>query len=299
MRKRIGYTLLLLLFLMTICAGTAVFASEEEGIEIVETEPVDESIFEAEPTPTPAPPISQLKKKKGRWVKKKGYYYYCKANGKKLKKGIHEIGGKKYYFDKKGRQRTGWRKVNGHTYFFRLKNGKGGYMIKGKKVNGIRLKKSGRASPQGERARQKLSLLLEVQKITDGIGKPTTPKDKRLKSCYKYIKRHYNAGIVPALGQTEGNWDLNYLQYMLDHGYGDCLCFATIFAYCATAIGYRNVLCVNNTKHCWAEIEKKFYDPHWDKCLGVDCYGCPASLSGVDGRPHWVDGRFIILNCDK
>ena len=239
------------------------------------------------------------RKKKQGWVIRKGYVYFYTAEGKKLKNGIHEIGRKKYYFDKKGRQRTGWRKVHGHSYFFRYANGKNGYMVTGKKVDGIRLKKNGRAAPQGTRAKRKLPIVVEVQKLADKVGKPTMRKSKILWRCFEYVKSHYGGAIVPELGHSAGDWDLDYVSYMLKHGSGDCYCFGATFAYYANALGFKNVLTVNDDGHGWTEIDGKTYDVNWAKVIGSQkCYAVPASLSGKDGRPNWAAYRTYWRNCD-
>ena len=234
----------------------------------------------------------------GKWVKKNGYYYYYRGK-KKLKKGIYEIGSRKYCFDKKGRQLTGWRKVGKKVYYFRCKNGKKGYMLTGQEVNGIRLKKTGRAAPKSERAKRKLKILLRARKIADKAVRPTMKKKAKLRACFEYVQKYYRSFVMEELGNSKGSWDLNYAEYMMDHGGGDCYGYAYLFAYLAVSIGCKDVLCVNNGMHGWAEIDGKFYDPHWDLWIKVDCFATPASESGTGGRPHWVGHRHNIKNCDK
>ena len=43
------------------------------------------------------------------WKRKNGYY--CCYKGSKKLTGLQKISGKTYYFDSKGRQKTGWRKI--------------------------------------------------------------------------------------------------------------------------------------------------------------------------------------------
>ena len=249
-------------------------------------------------TPTPAPkPVK--KKKKGKWVKKDGYCYYYTSRKKKLKKGVHEIGGKKYYFDEKGRQRTGWRKVGKHIYYFRCKTGKAGYMLAGRKVDGIRLKKNGRAAPKGTRAKEKLPLLIRVQKIVDDLVPVRMSKTKKLRIFFDYVKNHFKSSILPPYSLAHGNWDLTYLKYMLDHGSGDCVSYAVTFAYLANAAGFKDARCVNDGSHSWAEVDGKYYDPHWELWCKMDCFSIPGSMSGTGGRPDWAAHRYHIRNCDK
>lgn len=253
-----------------------------------------------EPTPTPSPASpKKTAAKTGKWVKKDGYCYYYTGKKKKLGKGIQTIGKRQYCFDAKGRQLTGWRKVGKDYYFFRCKNGRGGYMVTRQKVDGISLKANGKAVPKDSRAKEKLPLLIRIQKVADSLVKPLTDPSKKLRVCYDYITHRFHNILIGGIDLTRGNWDLKYMAFMLDHGGGDCVSYAATFAYLANAIGYKNVRIVNNGAHAWAEIGDRFYDPHWEQGLHVDCYAAPASLSGTGGRPHWVGRRFHILRCDK
>ena len=291
-------------FLLAACPVSVTAASDKAAVSAERSAALKEAKTPASSGGTAGEDVSgsktPAKKKTGKWVRKKGYYYYYDENGKKLKNGIHEIGKKKYYFDRKGRQRTGWRKIKGHAYFFRYENGKGGYMVTGRKVDGIRLKKSGRAAPKGSRARKKLPVLLEIQKQVDGVVKPAMKSSKKLKKCFEYVKNHYGRWVIPELGHSAGDWDLEYVSYMLKYGHGDCYCFGATFAYYANALGFKNVLTVNDDGHGWTEIGGKVYDSHWAAVIGSDkCYAVPDSLSGRDGRPNWAKYRLYSRNCDK
>ncbi len=236
---------------------------------------------------------------KNKWVSSRGYFYYYNAQGKKLKNGIYEIRGKKYCFDEYGRQRGGWRRIGGKTRFFYPGNKGQGYMVTGKKVDGIWLKKDGTAYPFTERARKKLPILLQVQSIVDGIVRPEQKLYEKCRVCFEYVKSHYTDHTIPDLGHISGDWDLTYAGFMLKNGYGDCYCFGATFAYFANAIGYDNALAVNSGGHGWAEIAGRFYDPEWARVIGSDkCYSVPVSLSGTGGRPNWAAYRTYIKNAD-
>ena len=292
-RYFVGIISLILLF--------SVLSVHVEAAEIVKataSSTATSSVESSAPSGNPNTPAASGKQT-GKWTKKKGYYYYYR-NGKKLKNGIYQINQKKYYFDKKGKQRTGWRKIGKHTYFFKYQNGKNGYMLAGKKVDGITLKKNGRAAPKGSRARKKLPILVKVQKMTDKIVTPTMSKSKKLKICFKYVKDHFDRYDIQDLGHERQNWELEYVAFMLDHGFGDCYCEAATFAYFANAVGYSHVLSVNSGGHGWTEINGKFYDPNWANVIGTDkCYAVPASLSGVAGRPNWAAYGLYYADCDK
>lgn len=69
---------------------------------------------------------AQKTKVTSKWIKKNGYYYYVNRNGKLLKNGIYTIKGNRYWFDKKGRRKSGTYKSpkDGFYYVFSKKNGK-------------------------------------------------------------------------------------------------------------------------------------------------------------------------------
>lgn len=69
---------------------------------------------------------------------------YAKADGKKLK-GLQTIDDKTYYFDKKGVQRTGWRKIKGSYYYFNIASKAEGHMVTSKVVCGVNLGENGAA----------------------------------------------------------------------------------------------------------------------------------------------------------
>ena len=241
---------------------------------------------------------ADVKKPVVRWTKKGGYDY-CYVDGKKKKNGIFEIDGKSYYFDKKGRQLTGWRKIGKKAYFFRNARGKNGYMEKGKKVDGIKLNKNGQAVPNTGRAKKKLPILIKCRKIVDKLTFPAMKEKEKLRSCFDYVNTHFNSNYVPDLSR-EKNWDLVYAEKMLELGYGDCYSHAVTFAYLAHAAGSKNVQCIHNGGHSWVKIGKRYYDPHWERCVGVSCFAVSKSGAGKYGRPYWPgESPQYIKKCSK
>ena len=237
---------------------------------------------------------------KYKWVARDQYYYFYNKEGKMLKNGIYLIRGKKYYFDAEGRQRTGWRKVGGGCYFFRDHNAASGYMVKNSTVDGIYLNRYGRAVLKTARNKAKLPVMLKILAITDRIIKPGMKSSEKLKTCFLYARNHFRDHAIPDIGLKNADWDLIYAKFMLDHGYGNCYCFAALFAYMANAIGYSTVYAVNDTGHGWTEIGGKFYDVEWSQVIGVDkCYAVPASLSGKDRRPNWAANRVVLTDVNK
>ena len=62
---------------------------------------------------------SQKEAKKKGWFKFNGHLRYRMANGKIIKKSFKKIGGKRFFFNKKGNLVTGWKTIKGKRYFFR------------------------------------------------------------------------------------------------------------------------------------------------------------------------------------
>ena len=232
---------------------------------------------------------------KYQWVEKDQYYYFYNKDGQLYKNGIYLIKAKKYCFDSEGRQLTGWRKVGKGTYFFRHQNAEKGYMLKSCKADGVKLNQYGRAVPDTARAKAKLPILLRTAVMNDTIVKPGMKPSKKLRICYDYAIRHFWEINIRDLGHKSGDWDINYAKFMLDHRYGTCYCYASVFAYMANAIGYKSVLVVNNDDHCWTEIGGKIYDVEWGKNIGADkCYAVSPALSAKDGRQNWARWRPYI-----
>ena len=86
---------------------------------------------------------------------------------------------------------------------------------------------------------------------------------------------------------------------VIEQGLGGCYCYAAVFAYLANAVGYHDVLTVNDTGHGWVEIGGRYYDPHWDLCIKASCYAIPRSLSGTEGRVAFAGNGVNKKNCDK
>jgi len=224
-------------------------------------------------------------------TKSKKVYYYGK-DGKKVK-GLTKIGGKYYYFDSKGVQRTGWQKIDGSYYYFKVANKTKGYMVKNKKVNGIKLKKSGKASTSGN-AKSKLKVLVKAQKYMQKATKPTQTKKQKLKSCWNYLLKHTKYTGYEKFKKTS-HWDQTYALKIFDKGKGTCFAMGAAFAYLANACGYTKCYVVEGDGHGWAEIKGKVYDPSWatvDK--KHDYFGMAYKLSGKDGRRNFWKYRTVV-----
>jgi hypothetical protein len=235
--------------------------------------------------------VYAAKKHKNEWVESKGRYYYFNEKGKKLK-GLQTVGEKTYYFDEKGRQRTGWVQVGDDYYFFYLKNKTKGYMVTGKTVNGIKIKKNGIAKVTEKNA-EKLRLLAAANELVFENTKSTMKKSEKLKAMYTGLAEG-NLIIYKNLGhfkKSETNWQEVYAASLFDKGYGDCYTAACSFAYIAAALGYKEVYAQSSGGHGWCKINGKYYDPNW-AWWGTDDieegYAVSADLSGKGGRPSWA-----------
>ena len=96
---------------------------------------------------------------------------------------------------------------------------------------------------------------------------------KRLKQCYNYLWKHYRyRGFQekPTAGKMP-----SYAYYMLKNKRGDCLRYASSFAYIARALGYDSrvyvgkVISVRGTMvpHAWTEVK-----------VGGKWYMCDANM---------------------
>lgn len=231
--------------------------------------------------------------KKARWVTKSQKVYYYNTKGRKVT-GLKKINNKYYYFDKKGVQHIGWQKIKGNYYFFKIANGKKGYMAKSVKINGISLKKDGKARLTSA-SRSKLYVLIKANKIVEKITKPTMTKSQKLRKCFDYSIKHFQYRGSPTFYRTK-NWDQKYALDMFDKGHGSCYSYGAAFAYLANAVGCKKAYAVSSGGHGWAEVDGKVYDPSWQIVDGRrhNYYGMSYRLSGVDGRPGYRTARNYV-----
>ncbi len=228
---------------------------------------------------------------KGEWVVKNQRTYY-QIDGKK-QKGLQRINGKTYFFDSRGIQRTGWQKLEGDFYFFEIANGKKGYMKTSTKINGITLKKNGKAKLT-KNSTEKLEVLIKANKIVEKVTKPGMSKSEKLKKCYQYAMKQFQYRGSPKFYKTS-KWELDYALDMFDEGHGSCYAYGAAMAFLANAVGYEDCYAISSGGHGWAEIDGNVYDISWEL---VDkkhtYYALSYSLSGVDGRPNYQGGRVYI-----
>lgn len=244
-------------------------------------------------------PAKEEKKEEpaGTWKTKKQNYYYYTPDGKKLT-GLKKIGGKVYYFDKKGIQRTGWQKIRGDYYFFTIANGKRGSMVTGKKVNGVYLRKSGKAKLT-KSSKSKLNVMVKANRFVEGCTRPGMKRAEKLKRAFTYSIKDFAYCSSPKYGRKsgwKGHWEQKYALEMFDKGGGDCYAYGASFAFLANACGYKKCYAVSSGGHGWAEVEGKVYDPSWaivDKRHSY--FGMSYSLSGKGGRPRYRSNRRYVV----
>lgn len=228
----------------------------------------------------PAAHAGEYKSSDVTWVTKNSKVF-AKVDGKKLT-GLQRIGTKTYYFDKKGVQRTGWRKVKGACYFFQNKNKQQGYMLADTVVNGVRLRASGKAAMTAA-AREELNILLKSNALLDSITKPTWGKMKKLRACWKYF---FNQKKVVYRAYRKWSYKKNWHHaYALDvfvrHG-GNCFSMGAAFAYLGNSIGFAKCEAVSSGGHGWARIDGLVYDPDWARVHSGDWFGVKGAYRGVN-----------------
>lgn len=229
---------------------------------------------------------------KSNWQEKKnGMYYY---EDKKAAVGLCEINGKYYLFNEKGIQQNGWQKYQNDYYFFRIANGKKGYMAVSQKVNGITLAEDGRAVLTSKNS-TKLDVLMKANQVVQKATKPTMAKSEKLRKSFDYLLSHYKYRGAPSFEHSD-QWEQEYAMAMFDEGHGNCYAYAAAFAFLANAVGYKECYAVSSGGHGWAEVNGKVYDPSWsltDKRHSY--YGVSFDLSGVDGRPNYKRARRYVV----
>ena len=225
---------------------------------------------------------------------------YVKTNGIR-KKGLKKIGKKTYYFSKAGVQQTGWHQIGNDYYYFQTINGRRGYMVSSRTVNGIRLKKNGKAKLTAY-AKKKLPVLAAYTKLVAQWTRPTMTKLEKLRICYQKILDNRNFFMI--FGNTpylqfhySPTWEIDYAERFLNRRKGACYEFGAGLAFLANAAGYSNVKAICSGSHGWAEISGKVYDAGFEKADERHSYfGMPYNLSGVDGRPGFAGSRVYVAD---
>ncbi len=197
-------------------------------------------------------------RKNGWFNKDEKILYY--RNGKKLR-GLQKIGSHKYLFNEHGILLTGWRQVGKSIYFFRIENSKKGYMKTNTTVNGIRLKKNGKAVLRTEQDKRKAALLVHYQLWADSLTKRRMSKEEKLRTCFDYLRRKLRYRGSISLDIFQPDFDVEGAEFIYENGqFFECHTIACAFAYLANAIGCSHVQICAHSGHGWTEIDGLIYD---------------------------------------
>lgn len=197
----------------------------------------------------------------GKWVKTSQTMRY-KAKGSYLK-GAAKIKGKVYYFDKKGVQRTGWRKVGDDYHFFKIANGASGYMVTSKVVNGVKLDKHGVAL-ENKTTRAELKLMVAAQKRCDKIVKPLQSQSAKLRDCFVWVWKSCRERGSYSFSVYSG-WHRKFAWDIFNTKSGSCDSLAIGYAYLANACGAKSVRIEASGGHTWAKVNGLVCDPEQAK----------------------------------
>ena len=215
------------------------------------------------------------------WLRIKGKWYYLNASGA-MATGWRYISGKWYYLDPtNGDMKTGWLK-DGETwyylnasgamlantvagdkksgYYWVTRNGSLDYSVRtAKTVNGVDwLVLNGKAKMATTESDK---TLFRAFKTLEKCTNDSMTDAEKLEAAWKYIKTSY-VERSPRVPHYRGlDWPVVYANDIFVRGYGNCMSFASAYAYMAKAIGYDNCYACNSGGHAWAEIEGLIYDP--------------------------------------
>lgn len=232
------------------------------------------------------------KRMSGKWKASGGYVYYVRGTGKKAK-GLVTIKNKTYLFDIKGRQKTGWQYYKGSYRFFKPVNKSGGYMVKNKVVNGIKLKKDGTATVTATGS-EELSIMVKAQKLKEQLTKPTQSKAKKLASGFAWMRDDCIERARRDWSYYSG-WHRDFALDIIDYNTGSCYSFGAAFAYYANAVGCKSCKVVSSGGHGWAEVDGAVYDVEWTRQTGRSYFAFPYSSSG-GGAPNYAANRTYVVS---
>lgn len=193
-----------------------------------------------------------------------GWYRYSNGNvryfrnGKYLT-GCHKLGKYKYLFNQRGIKMQKNTNYNGILYYVDDKAHVSGWK-KGAYCyyhNGRRMSKY---------KSQEFSAYQNARGVIQAVTNKRMSRSQKLKTCFRWVMRvHY--GGWRRFDQGGPAWYAVQADDMFVRRRGDCIGYASAFAYIARALGYKNVyICANaprsnNHAHAWTEINGRVYDP--------------------------------------
>ena len=209
--------------------------------------------------------------------------------------GLVSVDGKTYLFDEAGVQQVGWHKVGDVYRCFRHGEGKAGYMVTGKVVNGIQLTDSGIAVATDE-AREELEILVKAQELCDEVCEPGDSVEQKLEKIYQWMLDDCEERGAEPFEERAG-WQRGYALDILDTHSGSCDSFGAGFAYLACAAGAEECAVVSSGGHTWAEVNGAVYDPEMGKQTDSFRYfAFPYDKSGEDeDTPDYAANRIHVV----
>ncbi len=196
----------------------------------------------------------------GNFKKKKGVLYFKQQNGKLVKNRFFGKGQNVYYANRKGEIAQGWRKIEGHYYFFDRKSGK---LRRNAKADGIKITKNGIAKETKQNI-ARIKVYMEAQKVVNQVTKPTDSKSQKLYKCYRWMAKfqykQYRT-MRKAKASHPKDWDVIFANDIFLNHNGCCASEASAFAYLAKVCGYKDVSICSDTGHAWVDIGGRLYDP--------------------------------------
>jgi hypothetical protein len=225
------------------------------GNKAMATAVVDETQTSTETATTET--TTKTTKKTGKFVTEKGKKYYVDENGKKVKGKFYKIKGKTYYFAKNGVMQTGWIKKGKNYYYLDRETG---VMKTGCKVDGIKIKKDGKAKKTSY-SKKKIETMITARKVMNQVTKTTDTKSQKLKKVFDWVLKHpYKRYRILAQAKQKEGWEMEYANDEFKKGKGCCVSEASALAFLAHECGYKNVYICDDTGHAWVEINGRVYD---------------------------------------
>ena len=208
-------------------------------------------------------------KKTNQFITKAGKTYYLNENGKRVKNKFVTVKGRKYFLDKNGVRAQGWKKISNNFYYFDRKKG---VMRSNCKVDGIKIKKNGKAVNSKQNV-YKIKTMMKAASIVNKITKPTDSRDTKLKKCFDWVMQfEYKRYRLLALIYKDKGWEMDFANDIFENKNGCCVSEASAFAFLAHECGYQNVYVCHDTSHAWVEIKNKAYDPLFAEAKSYNAY---------------------------
>ncbi len=239
-------------------------------------------------SPTASPKATEKPKKEKvhtYQVKKvKGKKQIVNEKGKKVKKSFVTVKKKTYYCDKAGRVVYGWFQ-KGKQYYYASRSS--GVIQKKKKVDGIRVKKDGKAVKSKANV-AKIKTMIYARKQVALITKESDSKSQKLKKCFDWVISfpYVQHRKLDNIYKNKG-WEVTFAQDIFTRGGGCCVSDAAAFGFLAKECGYSNVYVGHDTSHGWTEIKGRVYDPLFAEAKDYDkYYNCSYKTYGL-----WCVGK--------